>query len=64
MPPLTNDELGALKKIVSDQLEDLRRTRNAIEADGKMTGPLYVAICRECDRLNGLDSKLNEAMEG
>ena len=63
MKSLSNEDLGTLKKIVSDQLEDLRRTRNAIEADGKMTGPLYIAITRECDRLNQLDSRINDAME-
>lgn len=63
MPNISNEDLGTVKKMVLDQLEDLRRTRDSLSAEGKMTVPLYSAICRECDRLNGLETRLNEAMD-
>jgi hypothetical protein len=61
--PLTNEDLGAIMNIVSGQLNSLRDTRNAIEAAGLMTPPLFTAICRECDRLNLLDTRINDAMK-
>jgi signal transduction histidine kinase len=61
--PLTNEDLSAVAKIVRGQLNELRDTRDKLKADGLMSGSLGVAINTECDRLNMLESRVNDAME-
>ncbi len=61
--PLTNEDLAAVAKIVRRQLTELRETRDQLTADKLMSGSLCVAINTECDRLNMLEDRINDAME-